>query len=126
MRNQIIVDITSLEYGKYRTWKPFMEKYNIQTLCEVGVREGFNFEKMIEQDVMKSKQTFEEFQKNKIAEAEAKEAGPQLRQYEAYLEDMKKLIEAQDIVLHKLAGGKNGRVDQGRVPAIRLPDDRTS
>jgi predicted O-methyltransferase YrrM len=25
-----------------------MEKYNIQTLCEVGVRQGYNFERMIE------------------------------------------------------------------------------
>jgi hypothetical protein len=46
--NEIINDINALEYGKYRTWKPFMEKYNCQIIAEIGVREGYNFEKMIE------------------------------------------------------------------------------
>jgi hypothetical protein len=31
-----------------RVWKPFMEKYNIQKIAEIGVFEGFNFNLMIE------------------------------------------------------------------------------
>ncbi len=31
----------------FREWKPFMEKYQCDTICEIGVREGFNFQNMI-------------------------------------------------------------------------------
>jgi len=31
----------------FREWKPFMEKYHCDTICEVGVREGLNFHNMI-------------------------------------------------------------------------------
>jgi hypothetical protein len=33
---------------RLRVWRPFMEKYHIETICEVGVQWGFNFRKMIE------------------------------------------------------------------------------
>lgn len=47
--NEVINDLNSLQYnGKFRIWKPFMEKYNCQTICEIGVREGYNFEMMIQ------------------------------------------------------------------------------
>ena len=31
-----------------RVWQPFMEKYNCQTICEIGVFAGRNFLRMIE------------------------------------------------------------------------------
>lgn len=33
---------------KRRIWKPFLEKYNIQSICEVGVFESQNFRRMLE------------------------------------------------------------------------------
>jgi len=46
--NEVLNDLSSLRWNKhYRLWKPFMEKYNCQRICEVGVRKGLNFEKMI-------------------------------------------------------------------------------
>lgn len=42
-------DLTNVEIkNKRRVWKPFMEKYNIQRIAEIGVFEGFNFGLMIE------------------------------------------------------------------------------
>jgi len=47
--NEIIDDLNALEWNKkFRVWRPFMEKYNCHRVCEVGVRSGQNFEKMIE------------------------------------------------------------------------------
>lgn len=44
-----IKDLLELEIkNKRRVWKPFMEKYNCQTICELGVFDGFNFMLMIE------------------------------------------------------------------------------
>lgn len=49
---------------------------------------------------------------NKIAEAEAKEAGPQLELYQTYLQRMQQLIVAQDQVLQSL-GKKYQTTEQG-------------
>lgn len=46
--NQVIDDINALPYGKYRDWKDFMIKYDCKAVAEIGVRQGLNFEKMIE------------------------------------------------------------------------------
>lgn len=47
--NEVINDLNSLEFNKrYRIWKPFMRKYDCQIICEIGVREGNNFQRMIE------------------------------------------------------------------------------
>jgi len=47
--NEVIDDLNALEWNKkFRVWRPFMEKYDCQFVCEVGVRSGRNFEKMIE------------------------------------------------------------------------------
>ena len=47
--NEVLNDLSNLKMDpKYRIWKPFMEKYNCQVICEIGVREGYNFERMIE------------------------------------------------------------------------------
>ena len=46
-----IQDLRSLVIPKHRRrriWKPFMEKYDCQIICEVGVQEGRNFFLMIE------------------------------------------------------------------------------
>jgi len=44
-----VSDLTNVEIKrKRRVWKPFMEKYNIQRIAEIGVFEGFNFNLMIE------------------------------------------------------------------------------
>jgi hypothetical protein len=46
--NQVLEDLSSLRYNRYyRIWKPFMQKYNCQTICEIGIRQGRNFNKMI-------------------------------------------------------------------------------
>lgn len=46
---QSIKDIQELKESKRRRiWKPFMEKYNIQKLAEIGVFGGYNFNLMIE------------------------------------------------------------------------------
>ena len=48
MRNEILEDLSSLRYNRrYRIWKPFMEKYCCDYICEIGVRTGRNFKKMI-------------------------------------------------------------------------------
>ncbi len=45
----VIKDLRELEItGHRRVWKPFMEKYNVQKLVEVGVFRGENFQLMIE------------------------------------------------------------------------------
>ncbi len=44
--NKVIADLRSLHvpmHRRIRVWKPFMQKYNIQKLCEVGVQHGRNF-----------------------------------------------------------------------------------
>jgi len=44
-----IIDLRNLEIRKKkRVWKPFMEKYDCQIICELGVFEGENFDLMIE------------------------------------------------------------------------------
>lgn len=53
--NEVLNDLSNLQYTKhYRVWKPFMEKYNCQVICEVGVREGYNFKKMREHNPKES------------------------------------------------------------------------
>jgi len=48
LNEQVKNDLSVLRYNKrYRIWRPFMEKYNCQHICEVGVRTGENFRKMI-------------------------------------------------------------------------------
>lgn len=43
-----IKDLQNLEIiRKKRVWKPFMEKYDCQIICELGVFQGENFELMI-------------------------------------------------------------------------------
>ena len=46
---EAIKDLCNLKIirGK-RFWKPFMEKYDCQTICEIGVFDGRNFIRMIE------------------------------------------------------------------------------
>lgn len=48
--NEAIKDLCELEFlsNNCRIWKPFMKKYNCQTICEIGVCEGYNFDMMIE------------------------------------------------------------------------------
>ena len=47
--NEVLNDLSNLKMDpKYRIWKPFMEKYHCDVICEIGVREGYNFERMIE------------------------------------------------------------------------------
>lgn len=44
-----ISDLRNLGHKKRkRIWKPFMQKYDCETICELGVCEGENFELMIE------------------------------------------------------------------------------
>jgi hypothetical protein len=44
-----IEDLKALEFSRHRRiWKPFMEKYDCQTIAEVGVFRGENFRRMIE------------------------------------------------------------------------------
>ena len=44
-----VKDLLSLEIvRKKRVWKPFMEKYDCQIICELGVFKGENFDLMIE------------------------------------------------------------------------------
>jgi len=46
--NEVINDLTSLGFhGWYKTWESFMKKYKCETICEVGVRTGLNFGRMI-------------------------------------------------------------------------------
>lgn len=46
-----ITDLRNLEIrNKKRVWRPFMEKYNCQIICELGVFQGENFELMIEHE----------------------------------------------------------------------------
>jgi hypothetical protein len=44
-----IADLLSLAIlnGYYRIWQPFMKKYDCQTVAEIGISEGDNFELMI-------------------------------------------------------------------------------
>lgn len=43
-----VIDLLALSISNYRRqWRSFMEKYNCQKICEVGVLEGENFEHMI-------------------------------------------------------------------------------
>ena len=44
---QAIKDLQEVDFDqKRRVWKPFMEKYNIQKIAEIGVFKGFNFRLM--------------------------------------------------------------------------------
>lgn len=44
-----IEDLRNVEIRhRRRVWRPFMEKYNVQKIAEIGVFEGFNFNLMIE------------------------------------------------------------------------------
>ena len=46
---EIINDLVNLEIkGRHRFWYPFMKKYNCRKICEVGVRRGKNFRRMID------------------------------------------------------------------------------
>lgn len=49
---QAVTDLRNLKihphYRHRRVWKPFMEKYDCQVICELGVFEGKNFDLMIE------------------------------------------------------------------------------
>ena len=48
---EAIQDLRSLKIPRHRRrriWKPFMEKYNCQVICEIGVQEGRHFKLMIE------------------------------------------------------------------------------
>jgi hypothetical protein len=46
---QWVEDLRNVEIRhRRRVWKPFMEKYNIQKIAEIGVFEGFNFSLMVE------------------------------------------------------------------------------
>ena len=46
---QIIDDLNALEIKRYRrVWKPFMEKYGIKNICEVGVFASQNFKRFLE------------------------------------------------------------------------------
>jgi len=41
-------DLKNLEIRKRRlVWKPFMEKYDCQRICELGVKAGVNFDRLI-------------------------------------------------------------------------------
>ena len=45
----MIKDLQSLIIkGKHRFWRPFMIKYDCQRICEIGVRKGRNFRRMID------------------------------------------------------------------------------
>lgn len=50
--SQAIVDLRNLKIHKTlrhrRIWKPFMEKYKVEKLCELGVFEGKHFDLLIE------------------------------------------------------------------------------
>lgn len=44
-----VIDLRNLKIHKdKRVWRPFMEKYDCQTICEIGVFAGRNFFSMIE------------------------------------------------------------------------------
>jgi len=46
--SNIVEDLQNTRFNKrYRIWKPFMEKHKCERICEVGVRQGENFLKMI-------------------------------------------------------------------------------
>jgi hypothetical protein len=48
---EVIQDLRALKIPRHRRrriWKPFMEKYNCQVICEIGVQEGRHFKLMIE------------------------------------------------------------------------------
>jgi len=47
--NEMIKDIQEVRVkGRHRFWYPFMRKYNCKRVCELGVREGRNFIRMID------------------------------------------------------------------------------
>jgi len=51
LNQQKLADLKALRFdrqGRYREWKGYMTKYNCQTICEIGVRQGFNFYYMVE------------------------------------------------------------------------------
>ena len=48
---QAIKDLQALEFRRYRrVWKPFMVKYDIQSICEIGVFASQNFKRFLESD----------------------------------------------------------------------------
>ena len=47
--NEVIKDLQEVRVkGRHRFWYPFMRKYNCKHVCELGVREGRNFIRMID------------------------------------------------------------------------------
>lgn len=46
--SEIIKDLQSMRIRKRPIWKPVMQKHNFTHICEIGVREGINFKRMIE------------------------------------------------------------------------------
>lgn len=48
MEPQIIKDLRTIEFKRQRrVWRPFMKKYNIQNICEVGVSLSANFKRLL-------------------------------------------------------------------------------
>lgn len=48
---EAVNDLTNLEIkDKKRIWRPFMEKYRCQIICELGIFRGENFELLIEHE----------------------------------------------------------------------------
>jgi len=48
MEPQAIKDLNALRIRRnYRDWQPFIEKYNVQSICEIGVRASQNFRRML-------------------------------------------------------------------------------
>jgi hypothetical protein len=46
---EAIKDLQNLENRRHRmVWRPFMEKYDVQSFCEIGVFESQNFKRMLE------------------------------------------------------------------------------
>ena len=46
---EAIKDLNALKIRRLRrVWKPFMEKYRIKSVCEVGVFESYNFKRFLE------------------------------------------------------------------------------
>jgi hypothetical protein len=48
--NEKIECLRSLPMDRYREWGGYMTKYHCDTICEVGVRQGFNFDYMIKSE----------------------------------------------------------------------------
>lgn len=47
--NEVTYDLQTLRIqGRHRFWYPFMRKYGVKTLAEIGVRTGRNFKRLID------------------------------------------------------------------------------